>query len=265
MEHKLGITVGCISGEDSVLTLDRIKNADFNTVFISTEDIDNSVRIKKRADELGLETEFIHAPFRGINDMWLDDDTVPDIFLGVKHTIDVAKEANIPVIILHVSSGWKAPAICDKGLARFDAIVDYAKKNGITVAFENLRKVGNLAYLVDRYEDFDNVRFCYDCGHEYGYTRFVSFPDIFREKIICTHIHDNLGYEYAPDDPDLHLLPFDGTCDYKDTMKRLHKYSYSGPLSLEVSTKAGKGKYIDTDPDEFIATCFERIKKISEM
>ena len=265
MKHKLGISVSCIKGEDSVLSLDRIKNTGFDTVFISTEDIENSPAIKKRADELWLETEFIHAPFKGINDMWLDDDSVPEIYRGIKRTIDIARQTGIPAIVLHVSSGWKSPSICDKGLERFDSIIRYAKENGVTVALENLRKVGNLAYLVDRYEDEDSVRFCYDCGHEYGYTRFVSFPDIFREKIICTHIHDNLGYDHDPANPDLHYLPFDGTCNYKDMMERLHKYSYSGPLSLEVATSAGKGKYADMDPDEFVRTCYERIKKISEM
>ena len=262
MKHRLGIMAECISGEDVLITLERIKKVGFDTVFISTGMIERSVEIKKKADALGLITEFIHSPFRGINDMWLDDDTTPAIFEQIKHTIDVAAEAEVPVVIVHVSSGWNSPEICDKGLARFDAIVNYAEEKGITVALENLRRVGNLAYLVDRYENRECVRFCYDCGHEHGYTVHVSFPDIFKNKIICTHIHDNLGFEHNPADPDLHLLPFDGNCDYKKMMKNLHRHGYEGPLSLEVWTGT---RYADMNPDDFIKTCYKRIKKISKM
>jgi len=136
------------------------------------------------------------------------------------------------------------------------------KEKGVVVALENLRRVGNISYLVDRYEDRSCVRFCYDSGHEHGYTVYASFPDIFRDRIICTHIHDNLGLEHNPENPDLHLLPFEGNINYKDMMKRLHKYSYQGPLSLEVWT--GK-RYADRAPDEFLRDCYKRIKKISKM
>lgn len=265
MKHKLGILSNCIGDEDTLLTLERIKKAGFDTIHVGIPDIDASVEIKKRADELGLETEFIHAPYKGINDMWANDDSVPEIFLQLKHSVDMARASGIPAIITHVSSGWDAPDICDKGLARFDALVDYAEENGVIIAFENLRKIGNLAYLVDRYEKRDNVRYCYDSGHEYGYTRFVSFPDIFREKLIFTHIHDNLGYEHNPESPDLHLLPFDGSMNYRDMMKRLHKYSYSGSIMLEVANHWCKGKYAHMSPDAFLKECYKRAKKISKM
>ncbi len=262
MKHSLGIMADCITGEDVLVTLERIKKVGFDTVFVSSSSVDRSVEIKQKADELGLITEFIHAPFKGINDMWANDDSVPEILTQIKHTVDVAAEAGVPVIILHVSSGWKSPEICDKGLARFDEVIDYAEEKGVVVALENLRRVGNISYLVDRYEDRSCVRFCYDSGHEHGYTVYASFPDIFRDRIICTHIHDNLGLEHNPENPDLHLLPFEGNINYKDMMKRLHKYSYKGPLSLEVWT--GK-RYADRDPDEFLRDCYKRIKKISKL
>ena len=106
------------------------------------------------------------------------------------------------------SSGWNPPQVNDLGLSRYDEIVLYAEKRGITVAFENLRMVGNLAYLIDRYEHCDNVRFCFDCGHEHCYTKTVSMIDVFTNRICCTHIHDNMGKE------DEHLIPGDGIIDW---------------------------------------------------
>ena len=265
MKHKLGILAGCIGGEDTLDTLVRIKKAGFDTVHVGRPDIDRSVEIKKAADDLGLETEFIHGEFKSINDMWADDDSTPEIFLQLKHAIDMAQRSGIPAVITHVSSGWNPPQICDKGLKRFDELVDYAEAHGVIIALENLRKIGNISYLVDRYEHRDSVRYCYDSGHEYAYTRFVSFPDIFREKLIYTHIHDNLGYEHNPDDPDLHLLPFDGNFNYRDMMKRLHKYNYQGSIMLEVASNWCNGKYANISPDDFLRTCYKRAKKISKM
>ena len=264
MSYKLGILSNCIKDEDTLITLDRIKETGFDTIHVGRPDIDRALEIKKKADSLGLETEFIHGEYKGINDMWANDDSTPQIYKDLVHAVDMAKEADIKSVITHISSGWNAPEICDRGLARFDSLVEYADKEGVIIALENLRKIGNISYLADRYEKCDSVRFCYDNGHEYAYTRFVSFPDVFREKLIYTHIHDNFGYDYCPENPDLHLLPFDGSFDFPDMMKRLKKYNYSGSIMLEVSMSFGS-KYQNYTPDEFIKTCYERAKKISEM
>ena len=80
----------------------------------------------------------------------------------MKESIDTAANNGIGMVITHVSSGWNPPPVNDLGLSRFDKLVLYAKERGITLAFENLRLLGNLACLVDRYEKEENVRFCFD-------------------------------------------------------------------------------------------------------
>ena len=262
MKRKLGIICNCLKDEDPVKTLEKIKAAGFDCFFSGTASVDGVAALKKRADELGLEYEFIHAPFAGINNMWLPGMDYLSIYNGMKTAIDAAAENDVPMVILHVSSGWKVPEINDLGLARFDSLVVYAKERGVKVAFENLRKVGNVSYFVDRYEHMDNVVFCYDCGHEHCYTQTVCFPDIFRERMVCTHIHDNYGRgDLSIDDPDFHLLPFDGNLDFEAMMRSLDKYNYQGSLMLEV----GNSRHLDMTGEEFLATCYERIKKISEM
>ena len=131
------------------------------------------------------------------------------------------------------------------------------------LAFENLRKVGNLACLVDRYENFDNVGFCYDFGHEHCYTETVRWMDIFRSKLLTTHIHDNFG---RPEDPkgdgDVHIMPFEGNVDYERCIADLDKYNYEGALVLELSNV----KYEETmTNEEFLKKAYESLKKISEM
>ena len=265
MKRRLGINAHCLAGVSEVDALKLIKASGFETTFIAAYDPKEVSQIKAEADRVGLAVEFIHAPFSGINEMWMPGMGYLQIFNKMKETIDSAAANGIPAVIIHVSSGWKCPQVNDLGLSRYDELVIYAKEKGVTLAFENLRMVGNLACLVDRYEHMDNVAYCYDCGHEHCYTKTVRWLDIFTFNVYCTHIHDNIGraYEDKVNDFDQHLLPFDGTCDYAQMMRELDKYEYSGALMLEVTQD--KPEYCNLSNEEFLATAYERIKRISEM
>ena len=175
MKRKLGIVCNCIRGEDPVETLEKIKAAGFDCFFSGTAAVDKIAALKKRGDELGLEYEFVHAPFSGINNMWLPGMDYLPIYNGIKASIDAAAENGIPMIIMHISSGWKAPEINDLGLARFDSLVVYAKERGVKVAFENLRKVGNVSYFVDRYEHMDVIRHHMPFNYLYAFIFTESF------------------------------------------------------------------------------------------
>jgi len=137
-------------------------------------------------------------------------------------------------------------------------------RKNVRIAFENIRKLGNISALMERYAKIPEVGFCFDCGHEHCYLETVPFLDLFGKRTFCTHIHDNWGRdkEDPMKDADYHLLPFDGTYDYEAMMRRLDKYNYQGALTLEVS----KGtRYAEMSDEAFLTTCYDRIKKISLM
>lgn len=265
IKRELGINANCLKGVREVDALALIKKAGFDSVFLESYKNDEVAEIKKKADEIGLTVEFIHAPFRGINNMWFSGMGYLDLFEQMKESIDSAANNGIEGVVVHVSSGWQAPAINDLGLARYDELVLYAKEKGVKLVFENLRVTGNLACLVDRYEKLPHVMFCYDVGHEHCYTKTVRWMDIFTTRLFCTHIHDNPGrpFEDKVNDFDWHQLPFDGTCDYGHMMRDLDKYGYSGRLTLEVTQD--KPEYEHWTAEEFLATCYERLDKISKM
>ena len=265
MKRKLGILANCLRGVPAADALEKIKAAGFETFFTGDYKCGDVAEIKKKADELGLEYEFIHAPFTSINEMWMPGVGYLAVFNYMKESIDSAAANGVPVVITHVSSGWKAPQVNDLGLSRFDELVIYAREKGITLAFENLRLLGNLACLVDRYEKMDNVRFCFDCGHEHCYTKTVKIMDVFTNRVCCTHIHDNHGRPFYDkvNDFDEHLLPFDGSYDYGQMMRKLDEYGYAGSLMLEVSQN--REEYAKMSHEEFLSTCYDRILRISEM
>lgn len=264
MERKLGIFAACLPGVTEIDALDKIKAAGFDMVFGEAYDEKTVCAMKDKCEKLGLSLDFLHAPFRGINDFWRSGLAYRDLRDNIRASIDSAAKAGVPVVVVHVSSGWFPPPICDIGFARFDDLVERAMDKGVTIAFENLRKLGNLAVTMERYKKIPNVGFCYDCGHEHCYTETVHFLDIYGSRTLCTHIHDNTGRD--PEDKwkdgDAHMMPFDGTVDYADMMARLNKVGYTGALTLEITKY---GEYLEKSDEEFLAVAYERIQKIAAL
>ena len=264
IKRKLGIFAECLADVSSTDALKLIKDAGFECYATGLYSVEECKELTDAGSALGLTCDFIHAPFSGINKMWLSGMDYLDIYKGMKQSIDAAAKCNIPAVIIHLSSGWFSPEINDLGLSRFDSLVEYAAERDVSIAFENLRKVGNLAYFADRYERIDNVGFCYDFGHEHCYTKTVKWMDIFTDRVIATHIHDNFGLDLTKkyeSDPDLHLLPFDGNIDYAQIMRKLDEYGYGGSLILEVNNS----RHRSMKSEDFLADCYDRAKRISEM
>ena len=96
------------------------------------------------------------------------------------------------------------------------------------------------------------------------YSQEDRSPPALYPQTLCTHLHDNHGRDKNDPwlDADYHLLPFDGSYDFKDMMDRMNKYGYEGALTLEVNKKA---PYAEMSNEDWLAMCYERLKKISEM
>ena len=264
MNGKLGIIACCLPGVAEIDALEKIRNAGFEMIFSCETDPGIVCKIREKCDKLGMTLDFLHAPFRGVNDFWIPGLAYRNLRNGIYSSIDAASAAGVPVVVCHVSSGWFPPQLCDIGFGRFDALVDYAISKNVKIAFENLRKVGNLAAIMERYEKIPEVGYCYDCGHEHCYTETVHFLELYGNRVLCTHIHDNHGRSKEDywGDPDEHLVPFDGEIDYVDMMKRLRQTPYSGALTLEIDQKA---PYLEKSHEEFLQIAYERIKRISTL
>lgn len=264
IKRKLGINAEFFNKLEAFDALDLIAAAGFESTFTLECNNEKVARLKEKADRLGLEFDILHAPFDYINEMWTAKES-PEIYKKMISTVDSAANNGISTVIIHISGGWTPPPMCDLGFARFDSLVDYAAEKNVRLAFENLMVVGDIAYFTDRYRGRENVGFCFDSGHEHCNTKTVSWLDIFRERTVATHIHDNFsrGEELVPG-IDLHRLPFDGTYNYKAMMDRLNKYSYSGTLMLEVFMHRSE-EYLKMTPEEFLNLANSRIKKVSEL
>ncbi len=271
IKRKLGIIADCIIDKDPVSSLKLIKEAGFDCFFTHHTNAETVSALKKEGDRLGLEFEFVHGPYHGCNVVWEDSEKSQPFIDDVLRCIRICAENKIKTVILHVSSGWNPPPVNELGLSRFDTMVAFADTLGVNIAFENLRRLDNFSALMERYKDAKNVGFCYDVGHEHCYTRTVSFLDFFGERLTCTHVHDNLGFEGNPrGNDDMHVLPFDGDIDFQTVMDKINTRGYRGSLMLEAFNGSPYGEdpfpaYKKLSAEAFIRLAFERATTLSKM
>ena len=257
--RELGICIGnCGNQQEEVTAL--IKSAGFNACFTDfAHDEAIAHRNCEIAQKAGLRVDSLHAPFDGINNMWLEGEAGDEILSRLIKTIDICAAHGVDKAVVHLSSGWNSPQVCDLGTARYDQLVDHAVKKGVKIAFENLRKLANVAFAMERYANNDQVGFCWDSGHELCYTKQVEFLPIFGERLCCVHLHDNLGILSG----DQHMLPFDGKRDWQRAANLLKSAGYQGPIMLE--NGHDQRFYSDLSYEQFLERAYQAAAKIRDM
>ena len=101
MKRKLGINCDCYEGIAETEMLELIKKVGFQSFFIGPKFLkDKIASLKAKADELGLEFLFIHAPFGNINAMWLPGEDYLEVYKGMVETIDLAAEYGVPYVVM---------------------------------------------------------------------------------------------------------------------------------------------------------------------
>ena len=255
--RKLGINTGSVPGVDAFHGLAYIKNAGFDSFFTGYKNDELVALIAEEGAKLGLDYETIHAPFKGINNIWFDGEEGDEVLKTLTTCLESCANHGIPTMIVHLSSGNNAPAINDIGHARFDSLVDLAVKKNVTVAFENQRKLANLAFVMELYKDIEQVGFCWDNGHEACFALGKEFMPFFGERLVALHIHDNLR-KY---NEDMHLLPFDGILDFHRFGEHIRNSGYTGTLMLEALPKQ-TNYYDGMSPEEYYEKAYKAVSRL---
>ena len=246
-----------------ICAIDFIKRAaalGFNTLFTDTPTPRDLHIIANTLAQNGMRYETIHAPFSHINDIWVAGDGGDEMLRELLQAVDRCREADVPVLVVHLSSGHTPPPISPIGHVRYTALVEYAAKKGVKVAFENQRKVDRLAWAFEQFGRLPHVGFCFDCGHETCFTPGAQFLPLYGDRLLCTHIHDNDGVQ----DHDLHILPFDGRIDFGRVTSQLRATDYRGPLTLEIHIQ-NSDKYTFLTTQAFLERAALAIKRLRAM
>lgn len=257
--RKIGINLQTIPNFTDEEFLRTVAGLGFNAMFTGMMDEDRHDRCANLMAKLGLEYETIHAPFGHINDMWLDSDDGEVMLDELTDCIDRCVQVGAPIAVVHLSAGNTPPSITDLGRARFARLVEHAKAKNVTVAFENQRKLANLAWAMETFRPEDSVAFCWDCGHENCITIGKEYMPLFGDRLICTHIHDNEGMF----DKDDHWIPFDGNIDYNRFAAHLRRVNYQGSLMLEILYN--RPRYAETPIETYLERAAAAAKRLVQI
>jgi sugar phosphate isomerase/epimerase len=156
---------------------------------------------------------------------------------------------------MHLTTGFEAPIYNRTGIDRLRKIVEYAKKLGIKIAFENTKMKGYLEYVLANIKD-DNVGICFDSGHYHAYFNDEFDFLRFKNKIFAVHLHDNDKSD------DEHLFPFDGTIDWLPLLKLLKQCNFDGDMALE---SIYRNKYLELSPLDFYKKSYSIANKLVKM
>ncbi|MDR1771680.1 MAG: sugar phosphate isomerase/epimerase [Hungatella sp.] len=232
-----------------------IKKAGFDGVLLwwsegfGRNDYRNAPQIVRETD---LFIENIHTPVHNQNDFWLDNldgEALTDCYLQCVADCD---EFEIPTMVVHLPS--EDYPYNTLGLDRIKRIAEKAEQLDVNVAFENLRNLANLVYVLEQVGSL-RIGFCYDCGHHYNYYPHDDLLSMYGSRLMALHLHD-IGGSYAQ-----HQLPFDGPIDWSTAMKKITENNYSGATSIE----AMNWDYKHLSAEEFLQEAFKRAKRLEAL
>lgn len=199
--------------------------------------------IHRLARQRGLTLQSIHGQIRGIPALWSHDiETASPVLQDFMQAATACSEFGAPILVVHAWYG-KEYTFCKEDLCfdHFETLVRHAENLGIHIAFEHLEGPEYLEALMAHFEGFDTVGFCWDSGHECCYNPGWDFLNRYGDRLIMTHLNDNLGLT----DPsgrllstdDLHLFPGHGIINWENALGQLKSSRKQDILNLELKIR----------------------------
>ena len=237
-----------------------IKEVGFNGIvgLLWQDDFDKDYQsFPEYANNTGLYIENIHSPWWGYNDLWIDNQNGQKFMEEIIELIKVCSFYKIQTIVMHPEhkNGTKnveLPVTFDIGLERLKLIVDKAEQNNVNVAMENMCRFEYLECIFTNIQS-KRMGFCFDSGHWNVFMPNIDLLNIYGDRLIALHLHDNDGKE------DWHALPLSGNINWNHMSKKINRINYNGPIALEVGNKTLE--HIK-EPYEFLRLAFERTRSI---
>ena len=229
--------------------LELTKNAGFDGFFIDwgfAHDLEEMTRQVNLGKSLGLECESSHSTIPGSELLWAEHPDVERVMENFFLCMDNAAALDIPIVVVHCSPEFEPDFAT--GIPRFERLVEYAAGKGLKIALENTAGGQWLVDTLKHFEGCDTVGFCYDSGHEAFCTPGFRFLPLIGDRLIYTHLHDNLIVS------DHHFLPWDGQIGFDRVLGQLQDCGYKGSLTLELNYTPYADKL---SPEDYVKTCYD--------
>lgn len=273
-QQKLGISVYNNYKIPTTEVIKLVKQIGFDAISPEWENDEKLNAIVCIAKEQNMEIQSLHAPYGGAANMWEANKEVSTKSLNeLLLPLEACKKYSIPIMVVHTWIGFdNIPAPTKEGLENFSILVNKATEYGVKIAFENTEGLDHLEALLEHFKDNDTVGFCWDSGHEMCYNHSKDLLAKFGNKLIMTHINDNLGISrydgtiYWTDD--LHLLPYDGVANWDYNVERLKKSNRLDILNFELNIRPKPNRYENVmyekmSYEEYFTEAYKRACKIA--
>lgn len=271
-KQKMCMNISPAFGLGAVEQIKLLKKIGFDGFFSEYTNDEDIAEQKRIADEVGMIFQSIHAPYVKMNQMWTENADV-----AVSELIDCVKACaknDVPIMVAHTFIGFKDHTPTDIGLKNFEKVVNVAKDLGVKVAFENTEGEEYLFAVMDYFKNEPYVGFCLDTGHEMCYNHSRDLLALFGDRLIATHINDNLGIRDFDGEityiDDLHLLPFDGVADWQGIVDRLNANGYDGLLTFELGRTSKPHRlendfYAEMPIEKYLTLAYMRACRVATM
>ena len=258
----------CLGINDHAIALQRMeewKKIGFEGFFIDWSRGTDLMPLREKADELGLDFQSIHAPFGKADRLWKSGAEADDAVSELIECLHICAAVRVPIMVMHAFIGFRDHTPTPEGPRNFAKILAEAEKCGVTVALENTEGEEYLAARMNAFPSHPNLGFCWDTGHEMCYNRSRDMLALYGDRLVCTHINDNLGISNFDGNitwtDDLHLLPFDGIADWDNIADRLNAHGYNGTLTFELNRKSkpdrhDNDRYASMDDADYFARAY---------
>ncbi len=248
-KQKTGISVSNSYGVPVPELVRLVGRTGFDAVSPEWEENDDFAETAEEARESGLAIQSLHGPFDVAAKMWsADTDDSEEAMRKLLLSLETCKQYSIPVMVVHVWMGFdNIPAPNSEGFENFGKLVKKAEEYGVKIAFENTEGDELLFALMEHFDGNGNVGFCWDSGHEMCYNHSMDLLARFGDRLIMTHLNDNLGISrfdgktYWTDD--LHLLPFDGIADWDYNVARMKKAKKQEYINFELNIRSKPNRH----------------------
>lgn len=193
----------------------------------------------------GIRISSLHLSFDHAKLLWNRSELGSSYRRTIRQAIDDACSLDVPIIVMHTDGA----EFSEGRLHLLEDVLEVAEQKGITLCLENLQIEDHLGTILEHLGG--DVHLCYDTGH--ANIRPCPFWVMGNRKIRYIHFHDNLGAG------DLHMMPWEGTTDWKDQLMRINSLQYASAGILEIhgdlATREAAERYLQD-----AASCLKALK-----
>ena len=216
------------------------ENLEFNMKCVEEEDEESVYTAKKLIDAHGLNCLTVHAASLHVKD---ENEIAKAVYYG-KVSADFAHKLSAPLLVVHSNVSRRlSETLRKKFLAKiFKELNSYAKSLSLKPACENLsyassgfgKNVAEIEEILSIADDND-MGITLDFGHAEASVQTLGLLEKYKNRLRNVHISNRAHKPFDAETPNL-----------KAFLTELQEYGYSGPLTIELSSRCTTEQILET-------------------